>query len=319
MKIAKWTGLTLFALFTIAIGYYAYLVMSFDTETLPDKYGAVQTELFMGEGRNQPLLVGLGGAEGGNAWASDYWKPHRDRFMAQGYAFLALGYFGMEGIPAVLDRIAVEGVHRAIREAAANPAINGECIALIGGSKGAELALVLASHFPDIKAVVAMVPGHAVFPAHTIAMNTSSFALNGEPLAFIPVPWSATPALLRHDLRTAFEKMLEDDDAAERAAIRVEAINGPVFLLSATRDEFWPSREMSELIVQRMGAHGFPHHVEHVAITGSHAAILEHLELVEGFLHSHFMHENAGDCPRALRDSWAVGDPGHAQESGLEF
>jgi hypothetical protein len=123
----------------------------------------------------------------------------------------------------------------------------------------------LASRYPAIEAVVGVVPGHAVFPAHTIAMNTSSFSSNGEALAFVPVPWSAVPALIKRDLRGAWEEMLEDREAVEKAAIPVEQINGPIFLLSATRDEFWPSTEMSESMIQRLKEHSFPYRYEHVA------------------------------------------------------
>lgn len=33
-----------------------------------------ESVLYVGKGKNQPLIVGLGGSEGGNAWTSDYWK-----------------------------------------------------------------------------------------------------------------------------------------------------------------------------------------------------------------------------------------------------
>ncbi|MFT5841470.1 MAG: cephalosporin-C deacetylase-like acetyl esterase, partial [Pseudohongiellaceae bacterium] len=39
--------------------------------------------------------------------------------------------------------------------------IDSDCIILIGGSKGAELSLALASYYPQIKAVIAIVPGSA--------------------------------------------------------------------------------------------------------------------------------------------------------------
>ena len=125
---------------------------------LPENQGKVQSGLFMGEGENKPLVVGLGGGEGGNTWASDRWKFTRDKFIKDGYAFLALGYFGVEGTPDHLDRISIEAVHQAIIDATRNPKINGKRIALIGGSKGAELALLLASHYSDINCVVALVP-----------------------------------------------------------------------------------------------------------------------------------------------------------------
>ncbi len=37
------------------------------TPELPENYGKIESRLYLGEGENQPLIVGLGGAEGGNA------------------------------------------------------------------------------------------------------------------------------------------------------------------------------------------------------------------------------------------------------------
>jgi pimeloyl-ACP methyl ester carboxylesterase len=297
-KTVKWAAFAFLAAIGLVVAYYSYLLITFDTKTLPENQGRVNKLLYLGEGASQPLLVGFGGAEGGNAWVRNYLKPQRDRFLAQGYAFLAVAYFGEEGIPSELDRISLEGVYAAIAEAANHPKVNRECIALIGGSKGAELALVLASRYPDIKAVVGIVPANAVFAAHTIAMNTSSFNSSDDELPFVPVPWSAVPSLVKNDLRGAWEEMLEDEEAVERAAIPVEKINGPILLLSATRDEFWPSTEMSEAIVRRLEEQRFPYRYEHVAIAGGHQAPQERGDLIEEFLRINLLEESAAGCPR---------------------
>ncbi len=296
IKLIKWTGILVSALIVLAVGYYTYLVLSFDDRNMPENHGRVNVELFLGDGDNQPLIVGLGGSEGGNAWASDYWKGQRDRFISQGYSFLAVAYFGEEGTPQDLDRIALEGVHRAIREAAADASVNGECVTLMGGSKGAELALLLGSHYPDIDAVVGIVPGNAVFPALTIAMNTPSFSLDGEGLPFVPLPFSATWPLLKGDLRAVWEEMLKDQSAVDSASIAVENINGPVLFLSATRDEFWPSTEMSDSMEQRLAKNDFSYPVEHVAIEGGHMAPTDHFDEVERFLAANLQQRNLSGC-----------------------
>ena len=236
----------------------------------------------------QPLIVGLGGSEGGNAWASDHWKAQRDRFINQGYAFLAIGYFGMEGTPEHLDRISLDAIRDAAVEAVAHPDVADDCFAVIGGSRGAEAALLLGSHFPEVTAVVAIVPGNAVFPALNYAMTTAGFSLAGEPLAFVPVPWGAAPELLMGDLHGAFEDMRANRDAVAQAVIAVERINGPVLFVSATRDEMWASTEMSEAMMQRLDAHGFPHAAQHIAIEGGHSAPFEHFDRIEAFLADHY-------------------------------
>lgn len=270
----------------VAYGYYRAAI--FDDVTLPANYGQVEAELFVGAAPG-PLIVGLGGAEGGNAWASDHWKAQRDEFLRSGYSFLAIGYFGSEGLPAKLDRISLDAVHAAIDEAAAKPGVNGECVAVIGGSKGAELALSLASHFPDIDAVVGIVPANVVFAGHTDAMTTSSFTYQDKQLPFVPVPWTATPALFAGNLRKAYEIMLQNEVEVQRARIPVERIDGPILLLSAKDDEFWPSTEMSDAIVESLTKKNFAHVIEHHALDGPHTSPLQHFDLVEQFLSTHFM------------------------------
>jgi dienelactone hydrolase len=284
IRIIKWTGLLLILLIVSLVVYIQYTIWAFDTQTLPVNHGKVNAELFLGSGENQTLIVGLGGAEGGNAWASDYWSEQRNVFIDRGYAFLAIAYFGMEGIPKQLDRIALDGVHNAVMNAAKNAKVNNKCIAIIGSSKGAELALALSSYYADYNAVVAMVPGNAIFASLTDAMVTPSFSINDVSLPFVPVPWSASPALLSGDLRGAFTKMLEDKEAVNKARIKTEKINGSILFLSATNDEMWPSTEMSEAMMQDLDANKFPHVYKHIAIEGNHSAPLEHFGKVEEFL-----------------------------------
>ncbi|WP_166211855.1 acyl-CoA thioester hydrolase/BAAT C-terminal domain-containing protein [Cognatiluteimonas telluris] len=298
LKLLKWIFLGIATLVLAVTGYSVYQSRTFDTATLPANYGRVATRMYLGAGQRQPLLVGLGGAEGGNAWASDHWKPERDALVGKGYAFLALGYFGLPGTPERLDRISLDAVHAAIADAARNPRIDGRCIALIGGSRGAELALALASRDDDIKAVVAMSPGSAVFVGNTPAMNTSAFTWHGKPLPFVPVPWRAVPDLLQHRLEPAFEKMLANAPAVEAAATPVERINGPVYLMSPTHDELWPSTMMARAMMRRLDARHFPYAHIHDVFVGGHAAPLQHLDRVEAFLAAQFPASDPARCAR---------------------
>jgi dienelactone hydrolase len=244
--------------------------------------------LYLGSGTSQPLIVGLGGSEGGNAWASNHWKDTRDQFIAKGYAFLALGYFGTKGTPDTLDGIAIENIHSAILEAAKNPSVNPNKIAIVGGSRGADLALLLGSYYTDISCVVAIVPSHVSFPGHTSHFTTSCWVYNGQQLPFVPLSEDAVPSLMKGDLQAAFSIMLKDSVAEAKAFIPVEKINGPVLLLSATKDEIIPSQYMCEKMMARLKANQFKHYYQHMAIEGSHAAPLQHFAEVFEFLHASF-------------------------------
>lgn len=288
MRVVKWTLGIVVALALLVAAWMWWVVERFDTETLPPRHGQVDVELFARDGGKRPLIVGLGGGEGGNAWASARWTPQRERFLDQGYALLALGYFGTPNSPETLDRISLDGVHAAIVEAGKDPRVDGRCVAIIGGSRGAELALLLASHYPDIDAVVAIVPGSAVFPALTDAMTTGGFSLHDKPLPFVPMTWGATPYLLVGDLRGAFETIMQDRAAMQRAAIAVEKINGPIQFVSASRDEMWPSKEMADAMMLRLKAKGFRHPVEHLVVQGGHGEPLDEFPKMEAFLDTHF-------------------------------
>lgn len=280
---------TLIILFILILGLFIFLESY--TPSLSENHGKVQTRLYLGESENQPLIVGFGGSEGGNAWDSDFWKPTRDKFISKGYAFLAIGYFGSKETPSTLDRISLDSIHEAILTASENPKINPEKIAIIGGSKGGELVLNLASYFDDIDAVVAMSPSHVSFPALTMMSNTSSWILNDKELPYAPTPYSAVPAMISGNHLEAYNIILENKNAEKKALIPVEKINGSILLLSASNDEAWPSAQMSDKIIEHLKNIGFKKHYEHVIIEGGHTAPLKHFDLVFDFFQQHFLVE----------------------------
>ena len=249
----------------------------------------VESKLYLGSGKNQPLIVGLGGSEGGNAWASNYWKKNRDQFIEKGYAFLAIGYFGAKGTPDTLQKIAIEDVHYAIETAIKNKKINKRKIGIVGGSRGADLALLLGSYYKDIKCVVGIVASNVTFPGNTNHFTTSAWTYQKKELQFVPVNEEAVPYLLKRNLRGTFEAMLKDSIASEKAVIKVENINGPVLLVSATKDEICPSTAMAEKMITRLKNNKFKHYFEHVAIEGRHAEPLKHFDLIFKFLETNFV------------------------------
>lgn len=248
----------------------------------------VEAILYLGKGEKQPLVVGIGGSEGGNAWTKEYWKKTRDQYIENGYAFLAIGYFGCNNTPEILDKIAIEDVYNAIAQAAKNNKIDKNKIAVIGGSRGADLALLLGSYYKDINCVVGMSASHAVFPGHTQVFNSSCWTYNGKELPFIPVNEEAIPFLMKRDLKGTFETMLKDTAAEQKALIKVEKINGPVLLLSGTKDEIIPAVQMGNKIMSRLKENNFKHTYKHLIFEGTHSEPTQHFDEIFIFLNKNF-------------------------------
>jgi dipeptidyl aminopeptidase/acylaminoacyl peptidase len=132
------------------------------------------------EGGPFPGVIILGGSEGSlfEGWAR--------AFAANGFAALTLAWFAYPGLPEELVEIPLEYFDRAVAWMQARPQVRTGRLGLMGGSKGGELALLVASRNPAISAVVAMTPaahmweGHALkfFPDYTL----SSWSLGGKPL-----------------------------------------------------------------------------------------------------------------------------------------
>ena len=271
--------------------YFLFLLLIFSAHAFAQSKlitPNVDSRLYLGEGTKQPLIVGLGGSEGGNAWDSDYWKKTRDQFIAKGYAFLAIGYFGGKGTPDTLNKISINQVHDAILVATKNKKIYKRKIAIIGGSRGGDLALLIGSYFKDIKCVVALVPSHVAFPGHTNHFTTSAWTFDDKELPFVPVNKEAVPFLMKRDLRGTFTAMLKDSIAEEKAIIKVEKINGPILLLSATKDDHIPGVEMCNKMITRLKANKFKYANKHIVIDGGHGEPLKHFDLIFKFLENNF-------------------------------
>ncbi|ADY28748.1 prolyl oligopeptidase family serine peptidase [Cellulophaga lytica] len=255
---------------------------------LSKQHGVVETLLYLGDSENQPLIVAFGGAEGGIDWHRNHMKSKRDSLIQKGYAILAIGYFNSEGTPKNLDRISLDAISDTIINIAKkNSKINESKIALIGGSRGGELVLNLASRFDHFNAVIAMSTSNVSFPAITWSANTSSWTFKGKDVPYVPAPLKTISPALKGDLFTAHKMMLEDKKALKKAEIEVENINGAILILSGKTDDQWPASEMSDQLIQRLKNKKFKHYNKHIAIDGGHIAPLEHFNLVYDFLDKH--------------------------------
>lgn len=139
----------------------------------------------------------------------------------------------------------------------------------MGKSYGAQLALLLASHEPRIRLVIAEAPSSFLTGTPTtypVGPVSPAWSIGGEALPFLNAQGEdAEPVHPKQiSVSTSGEVALEHVPAARDAAITVERINGPVLLISGEGDRLWASTVMAEQLRRRMETRGFEHAVRHV-------------------------------------------------------
>lgn len=227
-----------------------------------------------------PVVMVLNGSGGGIN------EPRAALYASRGYAALAVGYFKSPGRSDYISdthleyfETALQWIHRELHP-------KDGFVALSGQSRGGELVLLLGSLFPHlVKAVIGYVPSALVHCAQNACdpakgREGPAWIFRGQPIPDIWsnnrtaswAPWDEGPEPRRHT--AAMLTALQDPDAVERARIRVERIDGPVMLLSATDDGSWPSSLYSKMVKDHLAANHHPYPVEHHDWEGGGHAIL---------------------------------------------
>jgi len=221
------------------------------------------------KGGRRPGVLVLGGSEGGIRSA----EANAALLASHGYAALAVAYFGMEGLPQRLVGVPLDYLKKAIDWMGARETIDRRRLAVFGGSKGGELALLLASRFVELKAVVAYVPSHVVWQG--IGGAGSSWTYEGQPVPY--VPYKSMPSTRGANqplsLMPLYLGSLDDKEAVAKATIPVEKINGPVLVISGKDDQLWPSSIMADMVVARLKENRHPYKYEHLAYESAGHAI----------------------------------------------
>ena len=142
-------------------------------------------------------------------------------------------------------------------------------MAIVGPSKGAELALLAAAYFPSaVGAVVAYAPSSVVFAGigGAAGRRRSSWTYRGTPVPFVPYPAAMKPGLGLRGVSFApiYRAALENSAAADAAAIRIEHSDAPMLLISGDRDQMWPSSMMAERLIARLVQAGKSDQVSHL-------------------------------------------------------
>lgn len=191
-----------------------------------------------------PAVIVLGGSGGGDRLA-----PLAQRFAEHGYVGISVAYFGIGRLPATLDEIPVETVGSALDEVVRRDDVDPVRVAVFGDSKGGELALLAASTYPSIHAVVALVPSPFAWSGRG---QDSSWTLGGRAVPYVPVD---------HRVRSdPYGAALRDQRAAiGRAMFHLERVQGPILFLAGDDDAVWDSASQSQIGIDYLRAHAHPY------------------------------------------------------------
>ena len=219
-------------------------------------------------GGRVPGVLALGGSDGGL-------PMYFSRLLAaERCACLALAYHGTPKTQANLVEVPLERLERALRWLRDHPRVAARDgrVGIVGASKGAELALVLATTFPDLVGpVVAYTPSSVVwagidFAAGPGAPPRSTWSRAGKPLAFVRIPPGPPPPQSERGMRLTpmHERGLDAIASDDAAMIPIERATGPVLLVSGADDQMWPASRMSRMLVDRARREGRGHLVRHL-------------------------------------------------------
>ncbi|NUR78800.1 MAG: hypothetical protein HOQ28_21250 [Thermoleophilia bacterium] len=175
-------------------------------------------------------VLALGGSAGGHSGATAALLASR------GFPTLSLGYFAEPGLPPHLQNIPLEYFQSALRRLAAQPEVDPARIVVAGVSRGGELALLLASYYPEL------VHG-------AVACTTAARVLGGDPsgrawtIAGSPVPFEVLP---------------------------VDRIAVPTLITGGGKDEIIDSGPATEQLLELAHAHGRSNVTGHVYRDAGH-------------------------------------------------
>jgi hypothetical protein len=181
----------------------------------------------------------------------------RARLLADAGAIaLALRWFGGQGQALGICEIPLERFIAAIDRLRA---VGAEGIGIVGVSKGAEAALLVACRDARVTSVIAISPTPVVWANLGPGADgqafpyRSSWTWRDEPLSFVPYDGAWTPVTAdagRVAYRTLYEQSLRAFPAAA-AAIPVETTQARLLLVAGAADALWPSDTFAATLSER--------------------------------------------------------------------
>ncbi len=188
---------------------------------------------------------------------------------SHGFNVLSVAYFGEKGLPSQLSGIPLEYFERVFSWLEKNPFTAGRQILVLGMSKGAELALLLASRYPFIKKVATWAP-HAYSFQGIAYKDESSWTYQGKPIPYIHAPnrWvfaEMLQGMVRNEpfhFTPVYRKALAQATNRAEARIRVEDAQADLLLVTSTDCGMWNTYEGSLEIMDTLKKQNYSHYYD---------------------------------------------------------
>ncbi|XP_042324041.1 acyl-coenzyme A amino acid N-acyltransferase 1-like isoform X2 [Sceloporus undulatus] len=207
------------------------------------KTGQVRGALFVPPGPGPfPGVIDLFGGSGG------LFEFRASLLASKGFVVLALAFFAYDDLPQSLKEVNLKYFEEASILLLKHPKVRGPGLGVIGLSKGAEIALAMATFLPQIMAAV--------------CINGATY-MNGASLRFcdlhIPaVPYSPERIIITEMGTIASLHVWGDpqDESSQASAIPVEKALGPVLFVVGEDDKSVKSKLYAEAAIARAKKYG---------------------------------------------------------------
>jgi hypothetical protein len=204
-----------------------------------------------------PAVLLLGGSEGGLGSAT-----HHIALVLQkeGFTVFQLAYFGAPGQSDALEGVPLELFDKGLDWLKMQPGVDPARIAVMGASKGAEAALLVASRRPDLAAVVAGMPTSVAWNGVNWASGgqseRASWTASGKDVPTMPFgEWNQADGII------SVYRTVEDPSRqaeAKRAAIPIERAAARVMLVCGEAETMWPACPMARQVAARSTSRSGP-------------------------------------------------------------
>lgn len=272
-----------------------------------NEQGVVGTFFHVDNSSVRPTIIVVGGSEGG------IYEFPASLLASHGFNVLALGYWGQEPLPKQLVEIPLEYIEGAIHWLKARPDVAKGWLGMHGTSKGGELALLAATYFEDIKAVVSLsgppVVCCGIVPWTEHKELPPAWTYQGKAIPYArpdnSVEVSKRCRTMRqageNPLRIWYDYLTSDPEIMEQATIPVEKINGSILLISGTDDACFDSVRLNERAIERLRQYNFKNEYSHLVYEDTgHEVGIPFIPISA----SPFTGGNKYDIAQASMDSW---------------